>query len=168
MRPVSTLLHYNHRTMTRRWILAAAAASLVLTAGPARAAILCTISAVSPVTFPAYDVFNTMPTDGQGSVTYSCRGVGQNTVTMDLSEGGSGAFNPRQMAKGSERLAYNLFLDAGRGTIWGNGTGGTGHYGPVQPPNDTPVVVPIFGRIPAGQNVTAGNFGDSVTLTLNF
>jgi len=154
--------------MTRTSILALAAASLVLVAGPARAAIQCTITTVSAVSFPAYDVFNTLPTDGQGSVTYTCKGVGQNTVTMDLSEGGSGVFNPRQMAKGSEKLAYNLFLDAGRGTIWGNGTGGTGRYGPFLPPNNNPVVVTIFGRIPAGQDVTAGTYGDSVTLTLVF
>ena len=154
--------------MAKRSILAAAVASAALAAGPAHADIHCSIGSVSPVTFPVYDVFRGMPTDAQGSVTYSCKGVGQNTVTIDLTAGRAGQFNPRQMRASSEALAYNLFLDAGRGTIWGDGGGGTARYGPFQPPNNTPVVVPIFGRIPPGQNATPHTYTDSVTLTLNF
>jgi spore coat protein U-like protein len=154
--------------MTKKGILAAVVISLALAAGPVQAAIQCSIGSVSPVTFPAYDVFRGVPTDAQGSVTYSCRGVGQNTVTIDLSAGGTGQFNPRQMRASSEALPYNLFLDAGCGTIWGDGGGGTARYGPFQPPNNSPVVVPIFGRIPPGQNATPGTYTDSVILTLNF
>jgi len=154
--------------MLKRSIVAVAVASLALTAGPVHADIQCSIGSVSPVTFPVYDVFRGVPTDAQGSVTYSCRGVGQRTVTIDLSAGGAGQFNPRQMRASSEALAYNLFLDAGGGTIWGDGTGGTARYGPFQPPNNSPVVVPIFGRIPPGQNAAPGTYTDSVLLTLNF
>lgn len=154
--------------MTKKGILAAAVVSLALAAGPVQAAIQCSIGSVSAVAFPDYDVFRGVPTDAQGSVTYSCLGVGQNTVTIDLTAGRAGQFNPRQMSASSEALPYNLFLDAGRGTIWGDGGGGTARYGPFQPPNNSPVVVPIFGRIPPGQNATPGTYTDSVTLTLNF
>lgn len=156
------------RQMAKRSILGAAVASAALAAGPVHADIQCSIESVSPVTFPAYDVFRGVPTDAQGSVTYSCKGVGQRTVTIDLSAGGTGQFNPRQMRASSQALPYNLFLDAGRGTIWGDGGGGTARYGPVNPPNNSPVVVPIFGRIPPGQNATPGTYTDSVILTLNF
>jgi spore coat protein U-like protein len=154
--------------MTKKGILAAAVVSLALAAGPVQAAIQCSIGSVSAVAFPDYDVFRGVPTDAQGSVTYSCLGVGQNTVTIDLTAGRAGQFNPRQMRSPSAALPYNLFLDAGRGTIWGDGGGGTARYGPFQPPNNSPVVVPIFGRIPQGQNAAPGTYTDSVMLTLNF
>lgn len=155
-------------TAVRVGRLAAALAGLALAAVPARAAIRCSITSVSPVAFPAYNVFSARPNDAQGSVTYSCRGVGQDTVTIELSTGESGSFSPRRMRRASEPLAYNLFLDAGRGTIWGDGGGGTGRYGPIQPPNNSPVVVFVFGRIPPAQNVSPGMYADSVILTLNF
>lgn len=156
--------------MARRRLFAtvAVAAGLALAADPARAAFECSVVSVSPVSFPVYDVFRVSPTDAQGSVTYECRGVGQNTLTIDLSSGGAGQFSPREMRASSEVLSYNLFVDAGRGTIWGDGGAGTGRYGPYRPPNNSPVVVPIFGRITSGQNVTPGTYTDSVTLTLNF
>lgn len=155
--------------MTKKGILAAAVVSLALAAGPVQAAIQCSIGSVSAVAFPDYDVFRGVPTDAQGSVTYSCKGVGQNTVTIDLTAGRAGQFNPRQMRSLSgAALLYNLFLYADRGTIWGDGGGGTARYGPSQPPNNSSVVVPIFGRIPQGQNAASGGYSDSVTLTLNF
>lgn len=154
--------------MGRRGSLATAALSLALAAGPVQAAFECSVVSVNAVAFPGYDVFRVPPTDAQGSVTYSCKGVGQNTLTIDLSSGGAGQFNPRQMRSAGEILSYNLFLDAGRGTIWGDGGAGTGRYGPFHPPNNSPVFVPIFGRIPPGQNVAPGAYSDSVLLTLNF
>jgi len=162
--PLTTM----NRKMARRGTLAAAAVALAFMTGPARADIRCSVVSVSPVSFPTYDIFRVPPTDAQGAVTYSCSGVGQRTVTIDLSAGGAGRFDPRLLRAAGDALAYNLFLDAGRGTIWGDGTGGTSRYGPFQPPNNSPVVVPIFGRIPAGQNVTPGSYADSVLLTLNF
>lgn len=152
----------------RRGALAAAVVALALEAAPARADIQCSIASVSPVAFPDYDVFRAAPTDGQGMVTFSCKGVGQRSVTIELSPGGAGRFDRREMRAAGESLSYNLFLDAGRGTIWGDGGGGTARYGPVQPPNNSPVLVPIFGRIPPGQNVSPGTYADAVTLTLIF
>lgn len=156
------------RKMVRRGFLATTTLSLALVAGPLQAAFECSVVGVSAVAFPGYDVFRVPPTDAQGSVTYFCKGVGQNTLTIDLSTGGAGQFNPRQMRSAGEVLSYNLFLDAGRGTIWGDGGAGTGRYGPFRPPNNSPVVVPIFGRIPPGQNAAPGEYSDSVLLTLVF
>lgn len=154
--------------MRPRLLLAFVVAGAALLGTPARADIACSIAGVTPVSFADYKVFETSPKDAQGSVTYLCRGVGQRTVRIDLTSGSSGRFNPRSMSSSGGVLPYNLFLDSACTTIWGDGTGGSSRYGPLSPPNNTAVVVPIFGRIPPGQNVAPGSYADSVILTLDF
>lgn len=154
--------------MRPRLLLAFVAAGTAFVGASVRADIRCSIENVTPVSFSTYDVFQTVPRDAQGSVTYTCRGVGQRTVTIDLSSGSSGRFNPRSMTSTGSTLPYNLFLDSACTTIWGDGTGGSSRYGPSSPPNNTSIVVPIYGRIPPEQNVAPGSYADSVTLTLNF
>ena len=154
--------------MRPRLLFAFVAVAATLVGAPARADIRCSIKNVTPVSFSTYDVFGTSPQDAQGTVTYSCLGVGPRTVTIDLSSGSSGLFNPRTMMSTGNALPYNLVLDSACTTIWGDGSGGSRRYGPFNPPNNTPVVVLIYGRIPPGQNVAPGSYVDAVTLTLNF
>lgn len=126
----------------------------------------CTISATS-VNFGTYNVFNGSDVDSTGTVTYRCNGSAHN-ITVGLTQGASGIFNPRQMQKGAEVLSYNLFLDASRSTIWGDGTSGTSLYSIGNPPNNTNVNLTVYGRVQAGQDVSAGPFSDTVTAVINF
>jgi spore coat protein U-like protein len=52
---------------------------------------------------------------------------------------------------GVEALTYNLYLDAGATQIWGDGTGGTQQYGPINPLNNQNINVTIFGRFRPGK-----------------
>jgi spore coat protein U-like protein len=126
----------------------------------------CTISATS-VNFGTYNVFNGSDVDSTGTVTYRCNGSAHN-ITVGLTQGASGIFNPRRMQKGAEVLSYNLFLDASRSTIWGDGTSGTSTYSIANPPNNTNVNLTVYGRVQAGQDVSAGSFSDTVTAVINF
>jgi spore coat protein U-like protein len=119
------------------------------------------------VSFGAYNVFNPLPTDSTGSITYTCVSL-VGTITIDLSKGGGSNYFPRRMHKGSDSMLNNLYLDASRVTVWGDGTGGSSRYGPVTPPLGSPVTVTIYGRIPALQNIRAGSYRDTITATLNF
>ena len=58
-------------------------------------------------------------------------------IYVNLSRGGAATFFPRQLASGGSLLDYNLFLDASRTQVWGDGAGGSSHYGPVKPPEGT-------------------------------
>jgi spore coat protein U-like protein len=89
-------------------------------------------------------------------------------ISISLSDGSSTTFSPRTMTKGSEVLNYNLYTNAARTTIWGNGTGGTSVYTRRNPPNNSNVNVTIYGRIPAQQDVSAGNYSDTVSAVINF
>ena len=126
----------------------------------------CTIS-TTPVNFGAYDVFSSVATDSTGTVTYNC-GRGDRNITIALDRGGAPTFNPRRMLKVAEALNYNLYRDAARTTIWGDGTGGTQSYFDSNPPNNTNVTVTIYGRVPAGQDVSVGLYTNSVAATINF
>ena len=112
-------------------------------------------------------MFNGSPTDSTGTVTYRCNGSAHN-ITVGLTQGASASFNQRQMQKGSESLTYNLFVDASRTNIWGDGTSGTSVYSISNPPNNTNVNLTVYGRVTAGQDVSAGSFSDTVTAVINF
>jgi spore coat protein U-like protein len=136
-------------------------------ATPAAAINLCTFSTVG-INFGNYNVFSAGALTATGTVTYRCLGVGGEAITIDLSQGTAPSFNPRTMLRSGEALNYNLYLDAAATQIWGNGTGGSQRYGPLVPQNNRTTDVTIFGRIPAGQDVTVGSYTDTIIATINF
>lgn len=138
----------------------------IVCARDASAAPSCTISATS-VNFGSYNVFTGSATDSTGTVTINCNGSAHNVV-VSLSRGVSTTFNPRTMLKGTETLSYNLYRDAARTSIWGDGTGGTSTYTNANPTNNADVIVTVYGRVPAGQDVTAGSYSDTVSAVINF
>ena len=126
----------------------------------------CVIDAVTSPTFGSYDPLSSNPLDTTGSVTYRC--LVALAITIDLARGASATYAARTMARaGGGTLTYNLFLDPARQMIWGDATGGTVHYGPVLGLLSA-VVVPLFGRIPAGQDASVGSYSDTIVVTLNY
>jgi len=142
-----------------------ATAALLIAVSAAEAACTITTTAVS---FGSYNVFAGSADDGTGQITYRCTGPRPPLVTIHLDKGGSPSFTPRQMRKGSEALNYNLYLDSTRSTIWGDGTGGTQVYSQANPPNGRNILLSVFGRIPASQDVSAGAYSATVTATIFF
>jgi spore coat protein U-like protein len=149
-----------------RGLMVAAVCLVGATNAAAQLAPSCTISVVS-VAFGTYNVFTVPPADSAGSVTFRCNSAAAN-ISVTLSKGASSTFTPRTMTQVGEALGYNLYLDAARTSVWGDGTGGTSTYTDANPPNNQNVTVPIYGRIPAGQDVCAGLYSDTVLATINF
>ena len=147
--------------------LAIVTAALLLLSGSARGQ-SCSISVASGVSFGAYDPLNTSPLDQTGSITYQCGVLFLGTITIDLSTGSSGTYAFREMEKGGDSLRYNLYRDATRILIWGNGTSGSSRFGPVLPILGIPQTLTIYGRIPARQASPVGTYTDTVTATINF
>lgn len=125
----------------------------------------CTISTTS-VSFGTYNVFSASPTDSTGGISFRC-GVLDFNVSVSLTQGQSGTFFPRAMRKGSESLPYNLFRDASRTSIWGDGTGGTSIYTHTWTIGQ-PIRLTIYGRVAPGADVSAGTYSDTVTAVINF
>lgn len=121
---------------------------------------VCTVSAPG-LSFGNYDPFSALSLDGAGNIAVDCN------VPYSLSlSSGAGSYAGRVMASGGNSLGYNLYLDAARTIIWGDGssgsstTSGSGGTGVVNHP--------VYGRIPARQNVPAGSYTDSIIVTLSF
>jgi len=140
------------------------ALTLVGTPRPAGAA--CTIS-TTPISFGLYDPLGAGPSDSIGTVTYRCGAIDRN-VSIQIGPGGAGGFNPRQLSKGVERLDYNLYRNAARSVVWGDGTGGTSFYFIGNPPNNRDVVLTVYARLPGGQDISAGSYSDAVSVVVNF
>lgn len=148
--------------------LAAVAALAVQPPRPA-AAMTCSFSSVISVSFGNYNVYSSSPVDAAGRLTYLCHTGIASFVTIDFSTGSSGSYTTRTMQKGAATLGYNLYSTAARsGSPWGDGTGGTTHYGPQLVVLGTATDVDIFGRIPALQNVEAGSYADTIVMTISF
>ena len=94
--------------------------------------------------------------------------IAAHDVVVSLSKGASSTFSPRTMMMGSEVLSYNLYRDAARTSIWGDGTAGTSTYTNANPPNNTAINITVYGRVPAGQDVSAGAYSDTVSAVINF
>ena len=126
----------------------------------------CTIS-TSAVAFGNYDplVANaTTPLDQTGSVTITCTKGAVTTVGLD--PGGNALGSTRRMAGGADLLTYELYKDSARTAVWGNS--GADLLNPATAPSKAPRSFTIYGRVPAGQDVLAAAYADTVTATVNF
>jgi spore coat protein U-like protein len=133
-----------------------------ISAGQAFAAPSCRNLASTGVSFGAYNPLSTLPLDSVGTITYDCPPPAAPVIT--LSSGSSPTYAPRLM-QGPDTLQYNLFLDAARTIVWGNGSGGTSL---LNGPQGNGMTVPVYGRIYPQQNAAAGLYGDAVIVTINF
>jgi len=153
-------------------IRVALSAALSLLSGAAVAATTCTL-AVSNVAFGGYDVFSAASLDTSGTIIVTCaRSGGPNpTVTITIGPGaygGSTASRKMKMNGGADFLSYNLFRDAGRTAVWGEVPGLDAFTQTLAVPNNSSaqLTATIFGRIPAGQDVSKGTYSDSVVVTV--
>lgn len=128
----------------------------------------CGFVSIAGISFGIYDVFGG-DVDSTGSLAYRCTGViPGDVVDIQLTIGGGSSFMPRQMQNASHRLSYNIYLDAARTSIWGDGTGGTSRYGPAPLVEGVTVTVPTYGRIPSGQDPYVGIYLDTITAIMTF
>jgi spore coat protein U-like protein len=111
--------------------------------------------------FGEYTSGQTTHLDAVGTLDYNnCQG----NVTIEIDSGDGGTITSRQMTSGTRKLGYQLYRNASRTAIWGQGadaqqlnivSAGTGK-------------LEIFGRIPKGLNVAPGTYTDTVNVTLTF
>ena len=131
----------------------------------------CTIS-TAPISFGNYDPTSTTAAAAPGNVSAKCtKGT---PVTVALNEGvnkaGSSttASPARQMSDGNGNLLpYHIYTTNALSTEWGNTTA-TEPTAQTSISVNTPLVFTTYGSLPAGTDVPAGNYADTVTATLVF
>ena len=124
----------------------------------AAAAVDCSVSTTG-VAFNIYDPLATVPNDSTGNVSIICNylsgGASQLAYTAKLSAGSSGTLTYRgSCSANSIGLNYNLFSDAGRSAVWGDGSAGHRHCPdrsrsvPASATGGAQDSRPVYGRIP--------------------
>jgi spore coat protein U-like protein len=150
----------------------------VAAAGQAHAG-SCTVSSTGlafgtyqPLTFAGKLV--SRDADSMATVSLVCQNIqtgGAYTVALGPSVVGSGnRVSTRYLANtsGGDFMAFNVYTDANRTTVWGDGATGGLMSGSI-PTGDSNQSKPVYGRIPAGQNtLKAGSFSGSLTMTLTY
>ncbi len=134
----------------------------------------CRVTNTTNIAFGTYDpadVNSTTALDASGDISVRC--VKGTVAAVAIEQGtspatGSSCTTPlRQMAgTGSERLGYAIFQDTARTTPWGCDT--TNDQSFTATTVSTPTTLTTYGRIPAGQDVSVGNFADTVNVTVTF
>lgn len=150
------------------------AAALLLAASPHAGAGTCTASGL-PTAFGVYDLLAVLPNLSTGSVSVVCQAVpvvAVQSYTVSLSTGGSGTYAARRLLSGAHTLQYQLYTDATRTTVWGDGSAGTAT---VANSFTLSVLVPVsanhivYARMPAMQSgAAAGAYADTIIVTVTY
>ena len=154
-----------------------AAALLFLSlAAPTAVAIDCSVSSAG-VAFGHYDVTQPGADDGTGTLRMTCSrqaGVDPSTVSyvLALGTGAGGSYAMRRMKSGTNLLNYNLFANASRTQVWGDGTSATvtvpGSITYTGSQTSKSTNHSIYGRVPAQQSVRSGSYNDTIVVTITF
>ncbi len=142
--------------------------SLVLAAGQASAATAtnnlvvsasvtsaCQITSVGNINFGAYDPLSATPKDAAGNVVLRCvKGTSYKAYITGT----------RSMTGGSDSLNFQLYTDAGRTATFpiDNTVGGTTSA------SSSPVTKDVYGRIAAGQDVSAASYTATLVATVEY
>ena len=126
----------------------------------------CTIT-TNPIAFGSYDpiVANaTTDLDATGAVVIACtKGA---VTTLGLDTGANSSASTRRLASSGDFLAYELYQDSNRSTVWGNS--GAALYNSGTSPSKGARTFQVYGRITSGQDVQAGAYTDTIIATVNF
>jgi len=158
--------------------LAAAGAALAITAmpGAAGAATLCSVSGAQLV-FGSFSLIAGLDPaadsdrDTTADLAITCSGDPGASAEVEIQLDGGTTGNPLSRAlSGPGQLAYNIYTDVGRTTVWGNGASGSTRAATISFPQSNPsgtATLTAYGRIPRGQRtVPIGSYGDSVLVTI--
>lgn len=139
--------------VSARAVCAASATSNLTVSATVSAA--CQISSVGNISFGAYDPLSATPTDGTGNLVFRCvKGTSYKTYIAGT----------RVMTAGSNTLSFQLYTDASRTAVFPN----TNLGGSTTSQGISPITQSIYGRISAGQDVTAASYTSTLVATVEY
>ncbi len=123
----------------------------------------CNITA-TPVAFGAYDPYQTASSRASGRIEITCANAMPYTIRLGSGQNTSNdTLRRMRRVEGVGMLTYNLYRDAAATEIWGDGTRAT--FSQPGTADRRVTHLTIYGRLPARQNVSAGVYADTVTIT---
>ncbi len=129
----------------------------------------CSISAGALNFGTNIDTLSASNVDGTATLSVTCTNGSSWSAGASTGIGASATYASRRMTRvsGTETLAYTLYTDSGRSTVWGDGSGSTANL--TGTGTGSTQSVTIYGRIPSGQtSVPAGSYADTVSVTITY
>jgi len=127
----------------------------------------CDITAAPLLDFGAVFGGTTTQLDGALQLTARCTNTLPYTIALNAGQVPGNTIADRRLGldgTGPGAIGYQLYLDAGRSQLWGDGSVGAVHDGTG---NGADQLITVYGRIPAGQPLPAGGtYRDTVTATI--
>jgi spore coat protein U-like protein len=133
----------------------------------------CTVAATG-IAFGNYQPLSGVNVTSTGTVTVTCNpGLISVLVsyTIQIGPGGGGSVATRSLSGPGTRLGYQLYSDALRTQIWGDGTGGSSG---ITDGYLLGVLFPVirnytcYGIVLGGQRVSIGSYSDTTTVLLTY
>lgn len=116
--------------------------------------------------FGDYDPIAAANLDAETALSVTCTNGTSYHVGMSVGSGAGASMATRRMTKtdGPQTLSYVLYQDSQRSVLWGN-TGGdrmsaTG--------DGTPDLIHVYGRVPMQQAAPAGDYTDTIVVTVSW
>ena len=105
--------------------------------------------------------------DASATLTVTCTNGTDWDAAAGVGSGSGASYAARRMSSGGNLLDYNVYTNALRTNVWGDGTGTTvtiASSGTGAAQNVT-----IYGRVPTGQTgAVPGNYADTVAVTVTY
>lgn len=128
----------------------------------------CNFTSTPSLTFPSYDPIGanaTLPLDGSIVVNVRCTQGATVQIGIDAGTHATGTSRAMQLGATTNRLVYDLYQDSLRTVPWTNSAPGWYTFTSL---TNAPTLVPVYGRVPGGQDVPAGTYDDIVVVTVNY
>lgn len=109
-----------------------------------------------------------LPVDASSALTVTCTNTTPYAVALDAGSnaGGAANFGSRAMKSGANLLSYQLYLNAGRTSVWGDGSGGS--LTATGTGTGSSQSLTIHGRLPSLTGTIPGAYTDTVTVTITY
>jgi spore coat protein U-like protein len=105
--------------------------------------------------------------DSTGTVTVNCTSGSSYSVALNAGLGSGATVALRKMSAGAQQtLSYTIYISAERTTIWGDGTAASAPVLGVG--TGASQTISAYGRIFAGQTVSASAYSDTVNVTITY
>jgi spore coat protein U-like protein len=158
----------------RRWSARGLTLGLVLLSVCAHAITVSCTATASSIVFGTYNPLSTTGLNVTGSWAVNCTAAGTGVTsvagTVTLSTG-SGTFATRTMRSGVNILNYNVYTTPSDTQVFGNGTASTGVFsvsGIIASALPVHASGSMYGVLPPLQNVAAGAYTDTLSMTVTY
>lgn len=126
----------------------------------------CAVAA-GPMAFGNYNPISGSAMDAVGLITATCSNGTSYSISLNEGIGTGASLATRKLTSlTGGTLDYGIYLDAGRTSTWGDGTGGTAKK--TGTGNGLPQFINAYGRVSGGQTSSVGVYADTITVTLSY